>query len=320
MSDNLKEFNSSLTNEKNHHGARCGLPYDLSDDISVMRHDQSDDLFGGAIPPSQKKCEIFAYCSAGQGHYMPVFHSHNYCEFIFVFTKGSYSFSNTSGTLETDGQCVCFHNSHVLHKNNAPPDACYDRVVLYFGESALSMLGDGMGSLGQFAKEGTVLIQLDRRMLKITKRLLRQLLRPKITDNKKRLLTAIILNELKEYSNEDNTKLLRPALSYIKAVMEHIDQHYMESITTPELSRLFFVSVNKLNRDFRRFTGSSIKQYLIDIRMKHAQLLLASGESVKNTAELCGFESLSYFISTFRQHTGITPSSFAKCALGHAEQ
>ncbi len=262
---------------------------------------------------------IVAYRMAQLGHYMPIYHSHTYYEFIFVMSAGRISFSNTGGSVERDGKCVCFHNAHVLHRNNVPDSVYYDRIVVYCGESALSAIGGGMGDLGKFAAEGSAVIDLDDAMLKKMDYYLSELMTEGISDDKKRLLTALIICELKSYSTPQNTKTISPIQTYIKDVAEYISTNYREPITTPYLAQLFFVSVNKLNRDFGRYTGSTVKQYLIAVRMKHAQAMLARGEGVKQTAEECGFESLSYFIQSFRQYTGQTPSSFSKKALGKFE-
>ncbi|MBQ8510604.1 MAG: helix-turn-helix transcriptional regulator [Clostridia bacterium] len=203
-----------------------------------------------------------------------------------------------------------------MHRNNVPSDVYYDRFVLYCGESALAMIGGGMGSLGKFENMGSAVINLDEHELQLLEHYLTEIARESTSDDKRRLYAALVLTELKEYSNEQNTKSLSPIKTYVKDVVEYIGLNYKSDITTPELAARFFVSVNKLNRDFKRYTGSTIKQYLIALRMKYAQAMLAGGEGVKKTAEECGFESLSYFIQAFRQYTGQTPSAFSKKALG----
>ncbi len=266
--------------------------------------------------PQSRGCDIIAYRLSQKGHYMPLYHSHTYYEFIFVLSEGRIVFSNTGGSINGNGRCVCFHNSHVLHRNNVPSDVFYDRIVLYVGESALTMIGGGMGSLGVFENTGSAVVSLDDRELSRLEGYLTEVASDSISDDKKRLFTALILTELKEYANERNTQYLSPIKTYIKDVVEYIGQNYKSDLTTPGLASRFFVSVNKLNRDFKRYTGSTIKQYLIALRMKYAQAMLAGGESVRKTAEECGFESLSYFIQAFRQYTGQTPSAFSKQALG----
>ncbi len=264
----------------------------------------------------ERKCEIIAYRLSQKGHYMPLFHSHTYYEFIFVLSEGKIVFSNTGGSIEGNGHCVCFHNSHVMHRNNVPSDVYYDRIVLYVGESALTMIGGGMGDLGKFSQVGTAVISLDPDEQRRLEGYLTEISLDTTSNDKKRLFAALILTDLKEYSTAQNTQTLSPIKTYIKDVVEYIGLNYKSDLTTPDLAAKFFVSVNKLNRDFKRYTGSTIKQYLITLRMKYAQAMLAGGEGVRKTAEECGFDSLSYFIQAFRQYTGQTPSAFSKKALG----
>ncbi len=273
----------------------------------IEREKMTDSKIGG---------EIVAYRLAQKGHNMLLYHSHNCYELIFVLSEGRIVFSNTCGAIESNGRCVCFHNAHVLHRNNVPVDVFYDRVVIYCGVSALSMIGGGMGTLGKFENEGTVVIEFDNVMLSRMEYYLAELTKEDISLERKCLLTALILTELREYSDITNTRTLSPIRTYIKDVAEYIGKNYKQDISTPELAQHFFVSVNKLNRDFKRYMGTTIKQYLIALRMKYAQAMLASGEGVRKTAEECGFDSLSYFIQAFRQYTGKTPSAFAKKALG----
>ncbi len=264
----------------------------------------------------ERKCEIIAFRLSQKGHYMPLYHSHTYYEFIFVLSEGKIVFSNTGGSIEGNGHCVCFHNSHVMHRNNVPSDVYYDRFVLYIGENALTMLGGGIGDLGIFEQIGTAVISLGPAELRMLEYYLTEISLETTSNDKKRLYAALILTELKEYSNPENMQTLSPIKTYIKDVVEYIGLNYKSNLTTTELANNFFVSVNKLNRDFKRYTGSTIKQYLIALRMKYAQSMLAGGEGVKKTAEECGFESLSYFIQAFKQYTGQTPSNFSKKALG----
>lgn len=300
--------NSLVPRCENAHCERTQIVDDTGYGRELIEREKMDDTRSG--------CEIIAYRLAQKGHVMPLYHSHNCYEFIFVMNRGRIVFSNTGGNIDSDGRCICFHNSHILHRNNVPREVFYDRVVLYCGQSALSTIGGGMGSLGKFEKEGSVVIFPDDALMSRLEYYLAELVDENISSDRKRLLTALIITELKEFSNPSNTKTISPIRTYIKDVAEYIGKHYKDDINTPELAQHFFVSVNKLNRDFKRYTGTTIKQYLIALRMKYAQAMLAGGEGVKHTAEECGFDSLSYFIQAFRQYTGQTPSAFAKKALG----
>ena len=52
----------------------------------------------------------------------------------------------------------------------------------------------------------------------------------------------------------------------------------------------------------------TFKKYLNKLRIDHAQKMLAKGgRNISEIAADCGFNSISYFISTYRSIVGITP-------------
>jgi len=68
------------------------------------------------------------------------------------------------------------------------------------------------------------------------------------------------------------------------------------------------ISPFHLARVFRARTGFSIHQYLVNIRMARALLVLGEGEvSLSRLALTLGFCSHSHFATTFRRHFGRTP-------------
>lgn len=69
-----------------------------------------------------------------------------------------------------------------------------------------------------------------------------------------------------------------------------------------------------LSRLFRRETGMSYPQWRAQARAIHAMILLAQGESVTDTASLCGWSTTSAFIDSFRRSMGQTPGAYRDLA------
>ena len=62
---------------------------------------------------------------------------------------------------------------------------------------------------------------------------------------------------------------------------------------------------------FKKDTGSSLINYIIDRRIAHSKELLAKGEmSIRDIAITCGFQNISYFSRQFKKSTGMTPRQF----------
>jgi AraC-like DNA-binding protein len=57
----------------------------------------------------------------------------------------------------------------------------------------------------------------------------------------------------------------------------------------------------------------SPKQYLDDVRIEHAKVLLESAYYTQaEIAARCGFDDVKYFRTAFKHHTGKTPGAYMK--------
>lgn len=54
----------------------------------------------------------------------------------------------------------------------------------------------------------------------------------------------------------------------------------------------------------------TIYQYIVNIRINNAKIMLENGETVTNACYFSGFEDCSNFISTFKKIVGITPFKY----------
>ena len=72
-------------------------------------------------------------------------------------------------------------------------------------------------------------------------------------------------------------------------------------------------SQNYLCRLFKQHTGMTMTDYLNNIRINYAVLLLKTQNlSVQQIAYECGFKNISYFNRVFREYYNMTPTQFKK--------
>ena len=59
---------------------------------------------------------------------------------------------------------------------------------------------------------------------------------------------------------------------------------------------------------FSKYTGFTVKEYIIFARISHAKKLLKyTDKSVREIAEECGVNNVSHFINLFKDREGTTP-------------
>lgn len=127
-------------------------------------------------------------------------------------------------------------------------------------------------------------------------------------------------NELKElYSKKyiaEPSKITISSMDeeLLKKAMEHIEQN----ISNNDYNVESFVSDMAIGRTLlyqkiNDITGMSIKEFIMDIRLKRsAQLLKESDLTISEIADLTGFVNPKYFSICFKKHFELTPSEFKK--------
>ncbi len=124
----------------------------------------------------------------------------------------------------------------------------------------------------------------------------------------RRLLRRVVLDQLRRVTILP-LELPRPRDDRLVQIVEQLSDDPADRRTLARLGREVGASERTLSRLFRRETGMSFPQWRGQLRLQHAQLLLAGGESVTATAHACGYRSTSAFIEAFRAAFGSTPGS-----------
>ncbi len=95
--------------------------------------------------------------------------------------------------------------------------------------------------------------------------------------------------------------------------VKYIEEHYAQPLTVEEIARALSVNRSHLSRVFKNHLGTSIKEYLIGVRINQAAFLLSLTEnSVESIAYQVGFSSLVVFSRMFKKTTGETATNYRK--------
>lgn len=108
----------------------------------------------------------------------------------------------------------------------------------------------------------------------------------------------------------DSDKDARP----LRFLTKHIEKHFADpGLSNTVLAEKMGISEVYLRKLFKTYYNQTPKQYILDIRMRHArQLLTETALSVTEISERCGFGSVYHFCRAFKEKTGQTPTEFAR--------
>nr|WP_242038700.1 AraC family transcriptional regulator [Chroococcidiopsis sp. [FACHB-1243]] len=99
---------------------------------------------------------------------------------------------------------------------------------------------------------------------------------------------------------------LRQAIDYVQA---HLDRN----LSLAQIAAAISISPTYFSRLFKRATGSSPHQYVIQQRVERAKVLLKTTDlAIANIALQVGFSSQSHLTHHFKHLTGVTPKQVSK--------
>lgn len=97
----------------------------------------------------------------------------------------------------------------------------------------------------------------------------------------------------------------------IELARTYLEQQLHRPISLNQLATIAHLSVRQLTTLFQQQLGRSPQQYLLELRMQKARLLLESTDlQVQSVADQVGYTSLAAFSDRFRRHFGQSPRYF----------
>lgn len=130
------------------------------------------------------------------------------------------------------------------------------------------------------------------------------------------ILLALLAGTPKRKNNTDQEKH-KPMTSMLENVMLYIGKHYHENISVRDIADHVNMSQSHFSRLFKKQSGYSPHEYLIQVRMNRAKHLLKTSElSVKAISKEVGYQDVTTFIGAFTNYVGISPTKFRKYQLG----
>ncbi|AZA90485.1 Bacillibactin transport regulator [Chryseobacterium nakagawai] len=98
--------------------------------------------------------------------------------------------------------------------------------------------------------------------------------------------------------------------SRIGFVVDYIKRNLHQKLSIESIAKLAYVSKSNFFKMFKDELGTSPNDFILQERISKAKELLATQNSIKETAYQTGFSDTNYFTRVFKQLEGITPKSY----------
>ncbi|MBB3113360.1 AraC-like DNA-binding protein [Paenibacillus phyllosphaerae] len=254
---------------------------------------------------------------------MPRPHSHAAIELYYLLEGERVYFVDSEVVTVRKGELILIAE-HEIHATASSEMAIFERILINYDKTVLPPAlqeADLLPSGKRFRVFPLSLREQDE-----VQRLLGRMLeechqsRPYYEACCLSLLAELIIL-LSRAEQADTSGVARYSLhAKVSEIAAYMREHYREALTLEDTAKHFYLSSSYLSRIFHRLTGFHFREYIIHIRVREAQQLLAhSRQKIQDIAFAVGFEHLSHFNKTFKKATGQTPLQYRKQAKsGHS--
>lgn len=248
---------------------------------------------------------------AGVNDNMMKSHYHNYYEIYYLEDGERYHMLQDDMYTMKPGELILF-SPYVLHRSYGDEGMPFKRIVLYFvsGEVASSELLEALDQNNGMYRPDAVTRQKLHHMLE---ELIREYENPSdfYKSYRRTLLNMFLFTMLMHTRRREPEQLKETGRT--TQIVSYIHKHYQEDITLEQLAQMFYVSPFYLCREFKRYTNSTIVQYVNITRVMNAQRrLMETDKTVTEISRETGFSNLTHFNRVFKSITGTTPSGYRK--------
>ncbi len=268
---------------------------------------------------SGREDEIYLQHFKSDGYTQDWIHFHSKYELSLVL-NGEVNILSNGRVYHCDKPHFQLHRPYAFHAANSPRGGDYECFVFYFTEESLRIAGEMVNCRKLYAKD-LVLAPLEGDSLKCARSLAEMTLLDGLDDGMRAVILVglLVLAEKKTTQTTSSGAKSASAPVYIAEVLEYINANYPKKLTAAEIAKRFFVSEQKLNLDFKKYTSETLHHYLMTVKITRAAGMIARGKSPMSAAIDCGFVDETHFAKTFKARIGLTPYQYRKTVESRIE-
>lgn len=132
------------------------------------------------------------------------------------------------------------------------------------------------------------------------------------TNNAKELFIYSKILELLSVLSEQNVMPQENTPDYVLKAINYIESNYVKQISVTQIAESLNLDRSYFSISFRKVTGKSPQQYIVDYRMKKAVELMEKGLRPGEAAQMVGYPDVFNFSRMFKRKYGVSPSMYTR--------
>ena len=249
------------------------------------------------------------------------FHYHDFNK-IIIFLSGTVTYLIEGKAYYLKPWDILLVNNHDIHKPIINSSETYERIVIWTNSDFIenhNYENCDLSTCFKLANEKSFnLIRLEAKFQNNIKFIIKSL-QASLNSNDfgSKLLSNSFLVQLLVYLNRVHLGNMYidedEALKYdkqIEKVLKYINSNLCSDLSIEFLSQEFYISKYYLMHKFKKETGYTLHNYVMQKRLLMAKDLISNGEPITKTYMQCGFNDYSSFLRSFKSFFHRPPSSF----------
>ncbi|NEW08352.1 AraC family transcriptional regulator [Paenibacillus sp. SYP-B3998] len=253
---------------------------------------------------------------------MPSHHYHDAYEILYFISGEIYYFVEDKTYPIVSGSLL-FININDLHKLVNSSGKPFERITLLFKQQFFSNFminNDNFDLFSSFTSSSNIL-RLKGSEQSFIENLFEKMIHeesrqpPGFVHYQQLLLIELLIFIKRKVDAGESSSWEEPHRTHKKVfeIIDYIHSHYNQRLTLACLSKRFFISASYFSRIFKDTTGFTFIEYLNNVRIKEARLLLLESKfNMTQISESVGFDSLTHFGRTFKEITGLPPLQYRR--------
>lgn len=265
-------------------------------------------------PPSSEEAE-YHFCPAGTVPRRESMHMHDYCEIALV-RSGEFTVMSEDMQATFAGPCLELFRKNSFHAQFDKSQTVYERYLLRLDGTIPRPLEPVARQISRSAVNGITLIPLSAEQMDWLYQLMDHLCAMVARDGgavtEERFLIPLrcLLEEINCIcKNQQSIPAAYGELNILYA-LSYMQEHLTEKLSLDAIAAYMHCGKTKLATAFRKYTGRTVHQYLVEERLALSLRYLKKDYPISDVAELCGFCDSAHFIRTFQKYYGVTPARY----------